>query len=91
MNTEKKDLEKRNLMETLLEEKYNQIVDSIDCCHCAVCKNDIILVALNKLPSRYTSTSAGETISRANLKQYEMELVAALHYAAGIVKEKPRH
>ena len=80
-----------NLMEVVLEEYYERMKDQLECCSCELCKRDIIMVALNRLPSKYTSTDVGKAVSRANIKAHEMELVAALHYAAGVVNANPRH
>lgn len=85
--------EYRNVMETIVEEKYEQIVDTLDCCHCNHCRADIVAYALNHLPTKYVVTNKGELFAKyATLgEQYRIDILSALAKAASIVKEHPNH
>lgn len=85
--------EYRNYMETLVEEAYEECRDSLNCCTCEQCRNDIIACALNRLPPRYVVTQSGMVYMKLNglQRQYHADIVTALAQAAKIVSEKPRH
>lgn len=82
-----------NMMETIVEEALDAMADSLDCCTCEQCRNDIAAYALNQLPSRYVVTKAGGAISKADTMriQHLTDVRTALVQAAQIVKEQPRH
>ena len=80
----------QNIMETIVEEQYDELKDSLDCCTCAQCRSDMIAFALNQLPTRYVATSAGGTISSLRI-QHMTDIRTALIKASKIVKDFPRH
>ena len=55
-----------NMMEAFVEEELQVIKDSLGCCTCEQCLNDIAAYALNQLPPRYVVTSIGGAISKAD-------------------------
>lgn len=84
----------RNVVEDLVEDYYDERKDTLDCCTCEQCKNDIIALTLNQLTPHYISTPAGETIIRAKTAlgfQYMTEIQTAFMKAVVTVKENPRH
>ncbi len=40
----------KNVMEDLVEFRFDEIQSTLDCCTCEHCRNDIIAYALNLLP-----------------------------------------
>lgn len=83
----------KNVMEQLVEEKLDKIYNTLDCCKCEQCRNDIIAYALNNLPSKYVVTPKGETYSKTFVlsMQHDADINAALAAGANVVKENPRH
>ncbi|WP_122643392.1 late competence development ComFB family protein [Luxibacter massiliensis] len=83
----------KNIMEDLVEEQFDHIKNSLDCCTCEQCRSDMIAYTLNHLPSRYVVSQAGEIISKVNsLKgQHMTDIRTELMRASQIVKNHPRH
>lgn len=82
-----------NIMEHIVEEQFELLESSLDCCTCDQCRNDIIACTLNHLPSRYVVTSAGGAITKADSLriQHMTDIRTALIQAVQVVKEHPRH
>ncbi len=83
----------KNVMEYLVLNKISEVWNALECCKCAQCKNDVIALALNELPTKYVVTQKGEVYARIDELsiEKEAEILTALAKAAKIVKEKPRH
>lgn len=62
-------------------------------CTCERCKLDVIALALNSLPSKYTVTTIGDAVTSVALdsSQWRANLVMAVCNAIEIVRKKPRH
>lgn len=82
-----------NVMERLIEEKYEDMKEHLNCCTCERCRADIIAFALNKLPPKYVVTSEGETYAKLYIlkNQNDMDMMSALAMGAKVVSEHPRH
>ena len=82
-----------NMMDAFVEEELQVIKDSLGCCTCEQCLNDIAAYALNQLPPRYVVTSIGGAISKADTMriQHLTDVRTALLQGAQIVKASPRH
>lgn len=85
--------EYKNVMEDLIEEEFDGLKPSLDCCTCDDCRNDMIAYALNQLPPKYVATRKGEVYSKTFIlrNQHRTDIMAALTKAAKVVKENPRH
>ena len=83
----------KNVMETLVEETYDKVGSSLDCCNCYRCRDDIIAYALNQLPPKYVATPQGVIYSKTYSLgiQHNADIMAALMKGANIVKGNPRH
>ncbi len=83
----------RNVMETLVELKLNEIIDKLDCCKCEQCRTDIVAYALNRLPPKYVATYEGSVYSKLDTLsvQYETDMLTILMQGAEKVKAHPRH
>lgn len=83
----------RNVMEILVEDKLKRVLNSLDCCTCEQCQNDIIAHALNHLPPRYSVSSKGELYTKAGAMglQCSADIMSAISQAVVAVKEHPRH
>ena len=83
----------KNMMESLVLIKLDEVIDKLGCCKCEKCRMDIASNALNRLPPKYVATVEGEVYSKlATLSvQYETDMLNALFQAAKIVGDHPRH
>lgn len=82
-----------NLMEILVEQKYDETKDTLGGCQCEQCRLDILSYALNRLPARYVVSQKGEALAKvASMSvQFESDIICALAMASKVVKEHPRH
>ncbi|MCL6593772.1 MAG: late competence development ComFB family protein [Alicyclobacillus sp.] len=62
-------------------------------CSCPQCQDDILALALNRLPSHYVSTPRGSAFAKAKYfsSQLQSDVLRELAVAAAIVGERPRH
>lgn len=83
----------RNIMEIIVEEKVDGLLRNTDCCGCARCKEDIISMALNRIPPHYVSSDKGTLYAKAQMLSNEMdiEIVKQIAVAMRIVSENPHH
>ena len=49
--------EYKNIMEDLVLEEFENAAQTLGCCTCEDCRNDIIAYALNQLPPKYVAKS----------------------------------
>lgn len=84
----------RNLMELLLEEQYDKIADGFGYCTCPRCRDDVIALALNRVPPKYVVTDKGGLYVKAAYllhNQQVTDLTTALTLSAQAVGKAPRH
>ena len=83
----------KNVMELLVEEQFDKMAGSLDCCTCDACRNDIIAFALNQLPPKYVATDKGEVYSKTfSLRsQHLADIMTAITKGANLVRKHPRH
>jgi competence protein ComFB len=62
-------------------------------CECEQCIDDIMAIALNRLPSRYVSTDEGMMYAKAQYfdPQLQSDVIRELALASSIDSQKPRH
>lgn len=82
-----------NIAEILAREKLALVMERMKVCTCKTCKNDVLALALNSLPTKYVTTDAGKQYFQLDVykKQYETDILAALTKACVRVKASPRH
>jgi competence protein ComFB len=82
-----------NIAELLAREKLALVMERMKVCSCQTCKNDVLALALNSLPTKYVTTDAGKQYFQRDVykKQYETDILAALTKACVRVKASPRH
>lgn len=92
--TDASDLNVKNIMVEIVWEKIDSVIAHVEgCCNCTKCRNDILAIVLNSIPSKYVSTKQGELYSRINLSdiQNDIHLAAIITSAVMYVKDHPRH
>lgn len=82
-----------NLSEKLAKDMVDEVMQRMNVCSCAMCKNDILALALNSLTHNYVTTDAGKQYMLLEVyrKQYETDVIAALTKACVRVKASPKH
>ena len=84
----------RNVMEDYVILTLDRMLESMDCCKCEHCREDIKCLALNALPPKYVSTMKGELFSKlsnAMIKQHSIDVNIACLNAIEFVKTHPKH
>lgn len=83
----------KNILEDLIAYKLDELIEATDVCNCERCRNDILAIALNKLPSRYVSSSGGDIMARMQSMDDQMQanITTAIIKAIEVVKLKPHH
>ncbi|WP_067621230.1 late competence development ComFB family protein [Alicyclobacillus acidiphilus] len=68
-------------------------INSILTCKCEQCVDDVLAMALNKLPARYVSTESGRVFVKANYMQPQLQsdVLKELTSAAMVVASHPHH
>ena len=55
----------KNLVEDFVIREYEQLVPTVeDFCGCAMCREDVLVFALNRLPPRYVAQRTGEILGK---------------------------
>ncbi|MCL2539038.1 MAG: late competence development ComFB family protein [Oscillospiraceae bacterium] len=82
-----------NIVEDIVKTKAKAFVKKFGICDCHRCVSDVIAIALNDLPSRYTVTHKGMLYSKiaSYENQYSADINHALTKACMVVGESPRH
>lgn len=83
-----------NVMEEMVKIKLKDRLDKTDCCKCEKCVDDMMAIALNRLPSKYVSTPRGELFSRVGSsleKQNSLDIEFAVVSAIEFVSTHPHH
>ncbi len=83
----------KNVMEKVVENEVDNSIKEIGVCTCPVCRNDLICLSLNLLPTKYVNTDKGELYSRVDKlsNTFRTKVLAAIVTAAETVKTHPRH
>lgn len=83
----------QNVMEDYVIQKVDEVWNSLDCCKCEQCKEDVISFALNRLAPRYVDTERGKAFVKVNTmsSQFEIDILTAIYEGAEIVRDNPRH
>ncbi|MFA9381451.1 MAG: late competence development ComFB family protein [Acetanaerobacterium sp.] len=92
--TDMSGLQVKNIMEEVVWQKIESILSHVDnCCRCTKCKNDIMAITLNNVPSKYVASKQGEMYSKITAcdLQNDTRLSAIITSAILYVKDHPRH
>ncbi len=81
-----------NVAELAIKEKAASVIERMNLCKCAKCRQDVIAFSLNHLPARYLPHSrAGSIDIDRYLAEHGREVTAALVKSCIKVKANPRH
>ena len=84
----------RNVLEALVVRQYEELLPGVrGACGCSLCREDVLVYALNRLPPRYVATLTGEVLSEIRMEggQGWADIAVALMDAFRVVGASPRH
>jgi competence protein ComFB len=84
----------KNVVEGLVVREYERLLPSVPgACNCAMCREDVMVYALNRLQPHYVATPAGEVIAGVEMEkvQGQADIAVALMDAFRVVASAPRH
>lgn len=82
-----------NLMECIVLDKMEHVVKMLRACGCQQCRDDILCLSLNQLPSMYAvlEQDRQEQRIREIRRSYEVKVTTAMILATQQVSAYPRH
>jgi len=84
----------KNVVEGLVVREYERLLPSVPgACNCALCREDVMVYALNRIQPHYVTTPAGEVIAGVEMEkvQGQADIAVALMEAIRVVASAPRH
>ncbi|MGD0991401.1 MAG: late competence development ComFB family protein [Gemmatimonadales bacterium] len=84
----------KNVVEALVLREYERLLPTVSgACGCVMCREDVMVYALNRLQPHYVATPAGEVISGVEMEkvQGQADIAVALMDAFRVVGSAPRH
>ncbi len=84
----------KNVLEAMVAREYAELLLTMPtACGCKMCREDVMVYALNRLPPRYVATLEGEVLSevRMEAEQGRADITVALLEAMRVVAASPRH
>ena len=84
----------KNVLEAVVTREYDDMLREVpDACGCPLCREDILVYALNRLPPRYVATLQGEVLSEVQMEadQGKADVTVVLMDAFRVVASAPRH
>lgn len=83
----------RNVIEELVRREYERLAPTIEgFCGCEMCRDDVMVYALNRLKPRYVARPLGEVIATVDITEHQPQADAVTVLLEGIrvVKATPR-
>ncbi len=84
----------KNLAEHLVTREYERLLPTVSgACGCAICREDVMVYALNRLRPHYVATQTGEVIASVEMEkvQGQADIAVALMDGFRVVAAAPRH
>lgn len=84
----------KNVVEDLVRRTYQELLPTVpDACGCELCREDVMVYALNRLPPHYVATLKGEVLTRLDMQgdQGRADVAIAVMEAFRAVGAAPRH
>jgi competence protein ComFB len=63
-----------NIMEGIIKERLDHLLNNFDCCKCPVCREDMLALTLNSVPTKYVTSQKGELFGRTETLNQSMSL-----------------
>lgn len=88
----------KNYSEVAVTEVFDDVLallrkQSPNICDCTRCREDVMAIALNRLPPRYIATDRGEIFTNVSFSRVggKAEVIASLVHGFELVGKHPRH
>ena len=83
----------RNYTEEAVDFYLDRWFETADCCHCDICRMDVMAIMLNNLKPMYVVTDTGALYAQLDDfdPQHKIDFMTVLSQAVPIVKKNPRH
>lgn len=81
------------MIEDQVRREYDRLVPTIEgFCGCDMCRDDVLVYALNRLKPRYVTQPLGEVVTNVDLSEHQQQANVAVLLLDGfrVVKAKPR-
>jgi len=76
-----------NLVEEHVVAAYDQLKGHFTgFCGCEVCRSDVLVYALNRLPARYVASVEGKVVTELNLDKDQSRVTIEIHVMDGFKK-----
>jgi competence protein ComFB len=83
----------RNVVEELVRREYDRLAPTIEgFCGCELCRDDVMVYALNRLKPRYVTQPLGEVLTNVDLTEHQPQADAVTVLLEGfrVVAATPR-
>jgi competence protein ComFB len=88
----------KNYTEIAVTEVFDEVLNELrkqnpEICSCERCREDVMAVALNRLPPKYIASDKGEIFTKVSFSRVggKAEVIAALLHGFELVGKHPRH
>jgi len=83
----------RNYTEEAVKLYMDRWFEQAECCHCDVCRMDVMAIMLNNLKPKYIVTDTGALYAQLDDfdPQYKIDFMTVMSQAAKLVSNRPRH
>lgn len=59
----------KNLLETMVQREYDRLLPTVKgFCGCPLCRDDVLVYALNRVPPRYVTQPEGEVLTHVRME-----------------------
>ena len=82
-----------NILEEVMRMEAPKVMKGFDMCECDRCINDVLALALNRMPPKYVVSQKGALFAKIASygNQYKTDIYTSLTHACVIVKDSPSH
>lgn len=83
----------RNYTEEAVKLYLDRWFHEADCCHCDICRMDVMAIMLNNMKPKYVVSDKGELYAQLDDfdPQYRIDMVTIMSQAAQLISKNPRH
>ena len=83
----------RNIIEDIVENKYDKLINDFDVCRCNICRSNVIAYTLNKFKPKYVVTEKAYLFTKVLLdnNEFNLEITKAVVNGIKIVSLNPHH
>jgi len=82
-----------NILEEIMRMEAPKIMSGLNMCVCERCLNDVLALALNRMPPKYVVSKKGALFAKIASygNQYKTDIYTSLTHACVVVRDSPSH